>query len=570
MALISPWGRKKVVLTGKTLSLREKEYIAFEVNCLGRCPTELQNKYGLSRSAVRKYAEHVLKGITLHDGGGAPPKFDSMSRETITKMLGGEKRIQVSAEDAKIIYKDEQMATASRRNQAVSQQTSPDKRTITKLEADLNIKSYRAEETTDAREIACANVRNTVSTLVQFNSGSILSPHGALQGNFDSTTVQVGDKSLDPKRRAKMIGGVQQNKSIKVKKRNGQAGITAYFIKLYAAINAIGGYGELVYCLADANMKEGDMDWYEIDAGVFGLNQHDKAHIVFSKTRAMGDAFCEKYWRKIVIPFMVAERERYGLDGKMAQVNCDGESSQIDVFATTTIYQEVKEADITVDKPSGSTTEITQACDQELFIEMKKENKKYDDSDVDIDSPEFKCITTILAKHQTKTKKLMPPAHVRQAAFGLMRVRMAAQNALTGPRARRSFVKIGQWPFDKKKVLQQCTTKLTVDQEAAIFAALPKLTSQYDSFGELVQKNFDDANIFNNDIPGKKLKEDGATNRKRSCRLTHHVQHDQMLAKQPAREVAKEKCADLKKRKEASDVVAKQYQPRQKKPRLVA
>ena len=565
MALISPWGRTTPKLAGKTLSLDEKTYIAYEVNKLGRTPVVLNRKYGISRKIISSYAKRVLEGVTLYDTGGAPPTFDLMSRQTITEKLGCEKRIQVSVEEAKIIYRNEVKATATRRNQAESQRKSPDKRTIIKMEADLNIKTRCAEETTDARAIACANVRNTVSTMVQFHSGSILAPHAALQNNYDSTTLQVGDKALDPRRKAKMIGKVQQGKSVKVANKKGQAGLTALFVKVYTLANAKGGFAPLVYCLADCNMAEGDLDWYELPAGAFGLNQHDEAHIVFSKTRSMGDLFSEKYWTEIVVPFVDTERARYGLVGKTAEVNCDGESSNIDVFAKPAVYQVIKEANIMVDKPSGSTTEITQACDQELYIEMKKENRKIGDSHVDVDSAEFECITDILAKHQNKVQKVMSTAHVRQMSYGLIRARMAGQNALTGPRAMKSFSKIGMWPFNKEKVLGQCTTKLTVDQEAAIFAALPKLTSQYDAFGELVQKDFDDANIFNNDILGKKLKEDCATNRKRSCRLTHHIQHEQMMAKEPVREEAKEKRVAAKKRKEAGDVEVKPYRPQKKR-----
>ena len=564
MALRSPWGRITPILKGKKLNLDEKRYIAYQINTLNKTPTELSTAYQIGRKVISKYANFVSEGLTLHNTGGAPVKFDLVSREIITAKLGGEKRIQKSEEETKVIYKEEQAATASRRNQSGSQQRSPDKRTIVKLEADLGIRTLVAEETTDAREMACANVRNTVSTMAQFNSSSKLAPHAALQNNFDSTTLQVGDKALNPKRKAKIIGNVHLLKSVKVKKGKSQ-GITAYFAKVYTIMNAKGSYGPLVYCIADANMDEADLDWHVIPPGVFGINQHDEAHVVIAKTRAMGDTFCEKYWTGIVVPFVQEERTRYGLDGQMASVNCDGESAQIDVFTKPKVYDMIKAANIMVDKPSGSTTEITQACDQLIYKEMKKENKKFDDSDVDINSPEFKCITAILADHQNTVGKAMSTAHVRQAAFGLVRARMAAQNALTGPRATKSFKDIGQYPFNKEKVIRQCTTKLSAQQEKTIFDALPKLTSQYDAFGELVQKDFDDAKIFNNDIPGKKLKEDSATNRKRSCRLTHHIQHDQMLAKEPVREEAREKRVEAKKRKAEGSVAFKPYQPQKKR-----
>lgn len=572
MTMRSPWGKQTPILTGKTLKLEEKLWLAYQVNHLRRSPTEVGGKHGIHRKTIQKYADRVAIGLTLHDSGGAPGKFDKESRKVITEKLGGEKRIQESEESAKLIYKEEQLATAKRRNQASCQQESPDKRTIKKMEKDLNIKTLGAEETTDARAIACGNVRNAVSHVVQFKTGSELAPHPCLQFNFDATTVQEGDKTISNKsnkRKAKMIGAVMEKKSIKVKKVEGAAGMTAFFIKIYTLIAATGSFGPLVYCVADASMNEGEIDWHVVSDGTFGLQRTDSAIIVFCKNRSMNAAFYKAYWLHIVLLFIEEERKRHGRSGEKAMCNCDGEDTQIDVLTDEEVFGAITTANVEVDKPSGGTSEITQACDQDNFKELKKENKKITDADVDIESTEFKVVTGVIAAHQTRMKKAMSATHVRMAAFGLVRARMAAMNSFTAPRAIKSFRRIGHWPFDEVKVLKQCTTKLTALQEKAIFDAVPKLSEQYKLFGELVQKDFDDAKIFDNDIVGKKLKEDSATNRKRSTRLTHPIQHQQMLTKQPVKVAAKEKRVAAKKRKidqlENGQLVVGVYKPKKKK-----
>ena len=132
-------------------------------------------------------------------------------------------------------------------------------------------------------------------------------------------------------------------------------------------------------------------------------------------------------------------------------------------------------------------------------------------------------------------KKVMPPTHVRMASYGLVRVQMALQNSLTGPRIKKCFKRIGQYPYDPRIVLSQCTTKLTPAQEKTIFNAVPALTVQYDLFGELTTADFDKENIANNTKVTGKAKEDGAINRMRSVCLTHPAMHEKMLQKAPVK-----------------------------------
>ena len=48
-------------------------------------------------------------------------------------------------------------------------------------------------------------------------------------------------------------------------------------------------------------------------------------------------------------------------------INADGEDRQIMILAATEMQRILLTENIVVDKPSSSTTEITQSADQELF-----------------------------------------------------------------------------------------------------------------------------------------------------------------------------------------------------------
>ena len=73
----------------------------------------------------------------------------------------------------------------------------------------------------------------------------------------------------------------------------------------------------------------------------------------------------------------------------------------------------------------------------------------------------------------------------------------------------------------------------------------------------------------NNDKKNRKPKEDGATCRMRSVRLTHPHQHDGMAEKAPAKAVRKEKRKQSKEKKEQGmengSRVVKPYQPKKRR-----
>jgi hypothetical protein len=120
---------------------------------------------------------------------------------------------------------------------------------------------------------------------------------------------------------------------MKTQKSKGKMGLTAYFVKQYLAIAPTGATAPLVYCLADDNMADEEIDVHEVPAGLLGLHDHDKSFVAFAKTRNINAAFTEWYWRHVQIPFSMEQREKHNLVGSTFSINCDGEDVQIDCFS---------------------------------------------------------------------------------------------------------------------------------------------------------------------------------------------------------------------------------------------
>jgi len=178
-------------------------------------------------------------------------------------------------------------------------------------------------------------------------------------------------------------------------------------------------------------------------------------------------------------------------------------------------------------------------------------------------------VADIYAQHQNKYKK-MPANHVRMGIYGLLRLSMAWQKTCTPERAVASFKVVGQYPFDPRQVLMQCTAKLTTEQETKILLALDPLTAIYKKNGGFKTSDFDRHDVPNSDTGGK-LKEDLIMSRQRTKRLTHsnvQVELAELLVKS---EKAKRKRDDKKKKDEdgGEKKVIKSYCPRAKKARIV-
>ena len=94
-----PWGRGKVSLKGRTLSIDEKSYLAQLVNLKGKTCQEVADTYSLSKSVIVKYSKSVRNSLILHTGSGQPPAIDNISSDAMVDFLSNNNRIQKTEKD---------------------------------------------------------------------------------------------------------------------------------------------------------------------------------------------------------------------------------------------------------------------------------------------------------------------------------------------------------------------------------------------------------------------------------------------------------------------------------------
>eukprot|EP01038_Epipyxis_sp_PR26KG_P017284 gene17284-23836_t len=555
LTLPAQLNKRKQSLKGLVVENSTKSFIAKQFNSGEFTITDLSRKYVLDRKTIRSYIYKNNNNEMMYEGnGGRPTVIDKISEEILVNKTIGKKRIQINEEEFDDAYNNELKESNARKNGSRSQSgynSSNVKRNKANFEKKVNILSTNAEETTSARDIACANVRNSVSAMVAFKSQYQTIPRHFMT-NFDACSSTLGDVTAPPPK-AKLIGGVQQGKSVKVAKGSGRKGLSQYFIKTYAHITADGAHAPLVHCYADDNMPVGAIDCYEVNGiGVSGMPLGDPSWIVFCKTRQMNSAFYLWYWEQINFPFYDSLRRQHDneifdptLDGTQFShpvgTNCDGEEIQIRLFSEHIEFiEKLKQRRVVVDKPPGSTTEITQALDHgPIFITKNNYLKGITDNDIAIDW-RFNAVSEVFRQHEIKHGKI-PANHKRMGIYGTLRLSLAWQKTLNVDKARSSFALTGQYPFSAERVLQNCTTRITSEEETNIYAALEDLTQVYETNGELVSKDFNDNNIFNNDAIDGKSKEDLVMSRQRTVRLSHDKTQVRLAVLKATADVAKNK-----------------------------
>ena len=136
--------------------------------------------------------------------------------------------------------------------------------------------------------------------------------------------------------------------------------LTAYFVKFYLCMTATGITAPPIYIVADANMKEGVIDHYEVPGLGIGTEVDSSGYIVFAKTRSVNESFYRWWFHSIYVPFLLRLRKRYELkDDIPSYFTLDGEDVQIKPMQSAEVRLACKELNIVIGKPPASTTSIT-------------------------------------------------------------------------------------------------------------------------------------------------------------------------------------------------------------------
>ena len=375
----SPFGKDKVNLKDKKLTLVEKTWLGQQVNKKILTATWLASFYGLSAKTLRTYGLTIRRGSTTRENGGRPPILSTESKEKLClKLTEGPYRVKTV--DFKDMVHQLAKEEAISNDKGMSTVPTISRRTLRRIEKDLDIQTGNAETTTDARAMAVTDLRNGVSfAALNVAIGPYVCQQ--LHINIDGTIYTVGGSGSENKE-VKYIG--KRNGSLKVQPEKQSGGISQYSIKFMMLICAGGHQGPPIYIIADDKMNEEELDLYKVPGMGIGNAVGDCGYIVFCKSRCCNMNFFVWLNTEILIPWIYEIKKIYNLaDDALTFLQLDGEPVQIKCYEAASMQTSMAENNVVVGKGPASCTEIYQACDAgTIFISSKAVLKKIKDKDV--------------------------------------------------------------------------------------------------------------------------------------------------------------------------------------------
>lgn len=252
-----PWGRRSLDLSKEVLSIEQKSWIANEVISGNQTTTDLNRKYNISPPNIRHWVRRIRNGEALLSGGRPASISTSFFPDIKNSLSSGP--FNVTADEFRsTVHRYAIETIQSRKNIASAQVKLPSDRTIRRLEETMGIKTGNAELTTNARAVACTDVRNSVSMCAAQHLMVPLTDHYLIL-NMDGTQYQMGNNSKD-KKKVKFFDAPTDGKALKVKPEGKNKGITAYFIKHFMLMSAGGCCADPIFVIADDNMEKDQCD----------------------------------------------------------------------------------------------------------------------------------------------------------------------------------------------------------------------------------------------------------------------------------------------------------------------
>jgi hypothetical protein len=343
--------------------------------------------------------------------------------------------------------------------------------------------------------------------------------------------------------------------------------LTAHFVKFYGCVTVGGMSAAPIYILADDNMKEGEIDVYEVAGLGLGTEVNNVGYVVFAKSRTVNEEFYRWWFTDIFIKFTKDLRLRFDLGLEVpVYFNLDGEDTQLAPLKTPDIVQLCEEHNIIIGKPPGSTTSITQALDAgKIFLSAKTKKKHLKNVEDALETVMTNRLTEIFKIHEEKVGKKMKAGHIKSGVQGVQVVQYLFQCTLRKDVIVESFEITGQYNrktgmCDVEQILRQCKSKFTVEEITKVWEMLPFLMKIMMEKGELAEEDYDCLGLSFSEAAGKKSKDDLVLNRRRYVFLTN----PKLIQKENQKRLDKETAAlvaldNKNKRKLASD--AKKLNP---------
>jgi hypothetical protein len=558
--LICPWGRRNVSLGKVVLTMDEKTWLIHEVVHHGVEATFLTEKYSLSAPTFNRWILTYKKAGKVALVRGRPSLMSSPVVRSLKVKLNDEVYNQKVGDFEAKIQEEHVASIQSRLNVHACSIKPMSKRSIDRLTVKMGLKTGNAEQTTNARAIACADKRNAVSTAV---AHSIMMPMTSihLSINADGTSFNTAGQTTSS---IKVIFDPEEQKRkggpLKVMPQRGTQ-LTGHFVKYYGCVTAGGMSGAPIYIVADNNMKNEEIDVYEVAGLGLGTEVNNVGYVVFAKTRTVNEEFYRWWFTDIFIKFTVDLRLCYdiGLDVPV-YFNLDGEDVQLKPLRTPDIIKLCEDHNIIIGKPPSSTTSTTQALDAgPIFLAAKTKKKHLKNIEDILEIVMTNKLTKIFKNHEEKVGRKMIVGHIKSGVQGIQVVQYLFQCTLRKDMIVESFEITGQYnrktgKCDVEQILKQCKSIFTVEEVTRIWELLPNLMERMMDKGELDEADYDCLGLSSSVVPGQKSKDDLVLNRRRYVFLTNPT----LIQKENQKRLDKANAASValdnkNKRKLASD-----------------
>jgi hypothetical protein len=305
----------------------------------------------------------------------------------------------------------------------------------------------------------------------------------------------------------KLVWHIPHRDDRKQVQRKGEGGL-GLFIKEMCLVNGIGDSSDSVYIIQDPDMDADECVHYVVPGLSSSLIAGALGHIFVMKSRAANVKFNQMYIEFVFVPFTVDIRrnlqiskdidapvdsdrddEDDSLCGDRILFTFDGEPVQLAGFFDEDFIEYCSSNRIIALKLAASCTAIQQPLDAGNKFDSKKKNNRA--SRTTYENP---VLTNTLRQVLKKHTGIQP----RQAILliqGFHELNQADYNTLDRQKIVLGFEAVGMVPFNKQKILDNCTTHFTPDDISNIMKRLPYLRDSFETNGRLLDEIMDDCDI---------------------------------------------------------------------------
>lgn len=287
-------------LKGFSLSDEEKDFLARRAMAPGATLKGVANAYNLNESTIKKYVKAVREGRTMPGKAGRPQLLTPVSKVQLSKLFDERSYNMTTSEwhsivDAKVV--EQKIAN----NKPIGDFVTVSRRTLGRFEKEDAISRTNAEETTNAREEACADIRNAV-TFAAMNMHMIPDTPSHCIMNLDATQFEVGNTN-EEKVKCVYKTPPPDGGPFKVSKQEDTDSGLHYYIKYYLLITAGGMHASPVFLIADSELGVEDMYVYKVKGlGISASFASNDGILVICQTRGGNATFYKWLNTHYIIP----------------------------------------------------------------------------------------------------------------------------------------------------------------------------------------------------------------------------------------------------------------------------